>query len=343
MSRSRRALIVAGGAAAGLSAAWLAAQRADRRAVQADPRRRELFAEFGGRRSNVRAADGTALWTRTFGPDDAPTIIFVHGWTCAAEFWKLQVAALQGSRRLVAFDLRGHGQSERPTAGDYSIEAFATDLDAVLEASVPEGERAMLVGHSLGAMTIVAWAAANPGRVDARVSSAVLFNTGVGDLISEALVLEGEPDRIARLQRLLGEGVLRARAPVPASSTPISNRLIRTYVVGPDASAATVAFCEELVAACPADVRGAVGGTLTGIELAGALSSLAVPTLMIAGENDRLTPPRHAQRMARSLPDLLDVVVLPRSGHMSPLEFPDRVNSLLAELAGTTAAPIAAV
>jgi pimeloyl-ACP methyl ester carboxylesterase len=81
---------------------------------------------------------------------------------------------------------------------------------------------------------------------------------------------------------------------------------------------------------------------LTGIELAGALSSLAVPTLMIAGENDRLTPPRHAQRMARSLPDLLDVVVLPRSGHMSPLEFPDRVNSLLAELAGTTAAPIAA-
>jgi len=222
MNRARATLIAAGAAAAGVTAAWIAAQRADRKAVEADPRRRELFAEFGGRRGSVRAADGTSLWTRTFGPEDAPTIICVHGWTCAAEFWKLQVAALQGSRRIVTYDLRGHGQSEQPAGGDYSIEAFAGDLDAVLEASVPEGERAMLVGHSLGAMTIVAWAGANPKRVESRVSSAVLLDAGASDLLRDAQVFVGDPDRVARLQRLVGEGLMRASSPVPAGSGPIS-------------------------------------------------------------------------------------------------------------------------
>ena len=334
MSSHRKALATGLGAAAAITAGWIATQRADRRAIEADPAGRELFADFGGERSVVRAADGTALWVRSFGPADAPTIVLVHGWTCAAEFWKLQVEALKGERRLVAFDLRGHGQSERPPDRDYTIETFAKDLDSVIEACVPAGERAMLVGHSLGAMTIVAWAGAHPEKVDSRVASAVLLNTGVGDLISESLVVEGLPDGFARLQRLAGEGVLRARAPIPATSTPISNRIIRHAVTGPDASPAEVAFCERLVLSCSAEVRGAVGGALTRLDLAHALAELQVPTLVVAGELDRLTPPKHAYEMAAGLPDVLDVVEIPRSGHMSPIEFPDEVNRLIAELAG---------
>ena len=334
MSAARKGLAAGLGGAALATAAWIAAQRADSRAIDQDPRRARLFSDFGGSRGCVRAADGTALWTRTFGPDDAPTIVLVHGWTCAAEFWKLQVAALQGVRRIVTFDLRGHGQSERPSSRDYSIETFAADLDAVLAGTVPDGERALLVGHSLGAMTIVAWAGENPELVDERISSAVLLNTGVGDLISESLVVEGLPDGFARLQRLAGEGVLRARAPIPAASTPISNRIIRHAVTGPDASPAEVAFCERLVLSCRADVRGAVGGALTRLDLEHALAELQVPTLVVAGELDRLTPPKHAHQMAAALPDVLDVIEIPRSGHMSPVEFPDEVNRLIAELAG---------
>ena len=156
MSSTRKALAAGIGGAAALTAGWFATQRADQKAVLADPRAEELFAPFGGERSVVRAGDGTALWVRSFGPVDAPVLIFVHGWTCAAEFWKLQIEALKGERRLVAFDLRGHGQSERPRDRDYTIGTFARDLDSVIEACVPDGERAMLVGHSLGAMTIVA-------------------------------------------------------------------------------------------------------------------------------------------------------------------------------------------
>lgn len=337
LSRSGKLAAGVGGAAAALAAGWLAAQRHDSRAIQADPRGRALFAEFGGRRSTVRAADGTALWVHTFGPDDAPTIVFVHGWTCAAQFWKLQVEALQGQRRVVAFDLRGHGQSERPPDRNYSIETFATDLNAVLKATVPEGERAMLVGHSLGAMTIVAWAGSHPDRVDDRVSSAVLINTGIGDLISESLVVQGLPGSFARLRRVLGESVLRARAPIPAGSTPISHRVIGRFVVGPDASPAEIAFCEQLVLSCPAEVRSAVGGTLSRLDLEHALAKLQAPTLVIAGELDKLTPPAHAHLMAELLPDVLEVIEIPHCGHMSPVEFPERVNRLLAELAGVSA------
>ena len=65
-----------------------------------------------------------------------------------------------------------------------------------------------------------------------------------------------------------------------------------------------------------------------------------MPTLVIAGELDRLTPPKHARLMAEALPDVLDVIELPRSGHMSPIEFPEQVNSLLAELAGISPAAV---
>jgi pimeloyl-ACP methyl ester carboxylesterase len=339
MSSHRKALAGGLGAAAAVAAGWIATQRADRRAIEADPTVRELFADFGGERRAVRASDGTALWVRSFGPADAPTIVFVHGWTCAAEFWKLQVQALKGERRLVAFDLRGHGQSERPRDRNYTIETFAKDLDSVIEAFVPAGERAMLVGHSLGSMTIVAWAGAHPEKVDSRVASAVLVNTGVGDLISESLVVEGLPDGFAGLERFAGEAVLRARAPIPTFSAPISNRVIRHAVTGPDATPAQVAFCEQLVLSCPADVRGAVGGTLSRLDLRHALEHLQAPTLVVAGELDRLTPPKHAYEMAAELPDVLDVIEIPRSGHMSPIEYPGQVNVLISELAG---APIAA-
>lgn len=343
--RDSTAILAAGVGGVTLAAAgWAAQQRADRRAIRDDPKGEALFAGFGGRRNTVTAEDGTRLAVRSFGPDDAPTVVFVHGWTCASQFWKLQVPDLSADRRVVTYDLRGHGDSERARSGDYSIQAFGGDLERVLSECVPEGERALLVGHSLGAMTIVSWAGMHPELVDERVSAAVLVNTGVGDLVSESLVMDRLPGRSPGVQRAAAEAVLRARAPIPAFSGPATYRLIRHAVVGPDASPAEAAFCERLVLSCPASVRSAVGGTLSALDLRTSLQRLQAPTLLIAGELDRLTPPRHAELMATALPDVLDVVTIPRSGHMSPIEFPGEVTRLLAKLAGSgAAAPAGAV
>lgn len=340
MASGRGALIGAGGALAALAIGWAATQRRDRVAIRSDPNYEPLFADLVGPYESVEAEDGTRLAARVFGPEGAPTIVFAHGWTCSDEFWKLQVAALRGERRLVTYDQRGHAESERARNGDYSIETFGHDLQAVLEALVPEGERALLVGHSLGAMTIASWAGLHRSSVDDRAAAVVLCNTGVGDLISEALVTEGLPGGFGRLQRIAGELALRARAPVPAFSTPLTYRLMAHAVLGPSATPAQVAFCERLVLDCPAAVRGAVGGTLSRLDLFESLAAVTVPALVIAGESDRLTPPPHAHRMAEALPDVIDVVEIPGSGHMSPVELPGQVNDLIAEMAGTRAQPI---
>ncbi len=153
------------------------------------------------------------------------------------------------------------------------------------------------------------------------------------------MVTQGLPEGFGSIERLAGEAVLSARAPIPTFTAPIANRVIRYAVTGPEATPAQVAFCEQLVVSCPADVRASVGGTLTQLDLREALAALRAPTLVIAGERDRLTPPKHAYEMAAELPDVLDVIEIPRSGHMSPIEFPEQVNVLLSELAG---APLAA-
>lgn len=322
------------GAALGAAAGWAATQRSDLKRIRSDGRYEDLHHEFGGRRETVTAADGTQLSVGIWGSDDAPTVVLVHGWTCAKEFWTLQIQALSEQRRVVAVDLRGHGHSERSKERDYTIETFAEDFDAVLEACVPEGERVLVAGHSLGAMTIVAWAGDYPEKVEGRISAAVLVNTGVGDLISGSLVVDGMPDRLAQIQRFGGELFMKVSAPIPAISTPLSHRIVHYVALGPDASPAEVAFCEQLVLSCPDDVRGAVGGTLTRIDLRESLACLKVPVLVICGECDRLTPPVHAQQVAEELPDLIDLVELPRSGHMSPIECPETVNEMLGELAG---------
>lgn len=335
MTPPDKGLLAGGAGIAAAAAGWVVTQRLDRRAIDADPKRQALFAPMGGERSTVRSADGTGIAVRSFGPEGAPTIVFVHGWTCASSFWKLQAGALTRERRVVAYDLRGHGDSERAVSGNYSLDAFAADLEAVLKACVPAGERALLVGHSLGAMTIIEWAGlVGAKQVDARASAIVLVNTGVGDLISRSLVIEGVPDAFSTLQRIAGEGVLRARAPIPTFSGPISYRVIKHAVVGPNASPAEIAFCERLVLACPADVRSACGGTLSELDLSAALESLVAPTLVVAGERDRLTPPEHAHEMARSIPNVLDVIEVADAGHMTPVEFPAATNGLIAELAG---------
>jgi pimeloyl-ACP methyl ester carboxylesterase len=84
---------------------------------------------------------------------------------------------------------------------------------------------------------------------------------------------------------------------------------------------------------CPPDVRAGTAAAMSNMDLLDALSRLTIPTLVLAGSQDRLTPPPHARRIAAALPGPTDVVELPLTGHMAPLERPVEVNSLLRDLA----------
>lgn len=315
-------------------AAWERQRRADRRSIGADPLKAVLDAPLEGRvqeAMEVLAPDGTPLHAEVFGPDGAPTVVLVHGWTCTLETWTHQIQALDGDLRLVAFDLRGHGRSGRPRGGDWSIEALAGDLEAVLRACVPEGEQAVVVGHSLGAMTTVAWADQHPDQVRERLAGAVLISTGLGDLITESLLV-GTPGPLQWVKGTVGRAFLGARAPLPRTTTPLSHRVIRYIACSPGASPATVAFCEAMILGCRREARGGCGATVSRVELREALKDLAVPTAVLVGELDRLTPPVHARAMADALPDVIRYVELRGIGHMTPLEAPREVTAIIRAL-----------
>jgi pimeloyl-ACP methyl ester carboxylesterase len=333
--RNRRIWAGAAGLTA-LAAAGTAGQRRHMRRIEADPENAVLSTPPSGSPASARSADGTHLHVERFGSEAGPPIVLAHGWTETLAYWTYVISDLsRRGFRIVAYDLRGHGQSEPAADGDYSLTRFGEDLEAVLDACVPDGERAIVVGHSLGAMSIAAWAEHHD--VERRVGAAALLNTGVGDLIAEQLLIPvpwiaGVINRMIPPRLLLG-----ARTPLPRFSTPASASAVRYIAFGPEATPAQVAFYERMLLTCAPDVRSSVGIALSEMDLRQALPRLTVPTLVIAGANDRLTPPSHARRIAEALPQLERLLVLPDTGHMGPLERPREISQALAELAGTLA------
>ena len=228
-------------------------------------------------------------------------IVLAHGWTERLTFWGPVIGRLvDAGLRPVAYDLRGHGESAPAADGDYSLERFGDDVEAVLVAALADGERGLVAGHSLGGMSITAWAGAHDAAV--RVHAAALVNTAMGDLLTGHLLLGELAKRLEHpaVSRLVMGSGLR----VPPFSTPLQQAIIRHAAFGPTATPGMVAFYERMLIQSDAAARAAAGLALTDMDLWQALARLGVPTLVIAGDRDRLTPPAQARRIADGLPQL---------------------------------------
>ena len=312
----------------GAGAVALAALRAERRyaaAVAADPCAAELSPVDPVEARRV-AVDGAELHVEVHGRADGPTVVLVHGWTCTAGFWTRQLRALADEVRVVTYDLRGHGRSTGEPAS-FGPDALAGDLQAVLDATLPEGERALLVGHSMGAMTIAAWAGRHPDEVPRRASAAVLLSTGVHRLSLDSAFLP-LPARYAVHQGLLQATLLGSAAPLVGPLS-LHSRGTRWLAFSPSASPAVVDRGTRDQRAMRPAARAAWARAMGDLDLRHDLASLTVPTTVVVGERDRLTPPVYAERLAALLPDCVELVRLPDVGHMTPLEAPDEVVELV--------------
>ncbi len=136
-------------------------------------------------------------------------------------------------------------------------------------------------------------------------------------------------------------GFLGTRTPLPRVSTPASHAAIRYIAFGPEATPAQVAFYERMLVATPPDARAKIGIAMSELELHQALERLTIPTVVIAGEDDRLTPPTHARKIADMLPELDRLIVLPDTGHMGPLERPAAISRALSKLVARAASAVA--
>jgi pimeloyl-ACP methyl ester carboxylesterase len=328
---------LAGLAAASFLTAGAVAQKRLLDSISGDPEDERLRRPLGGDAREIHGSDGNRLHLEAFGPVDAPKLLLVHGWMCTIEFWRDQIDELAGEFRVIAYDQRGHGRSGEAT--DYGFDSFADDFGAVLDAVAVPGERVLAAGHSMGAMTIAAWAGQRPADVRRRLSGCLLASTGLGDLITQSVVLK-TPERLTGLRDPLGRLLMGAELPMPAAPTPLGDAAVRYVAMNPGASPAQVAFVRRMVLSSNPKARGAAGRSMARMDLWHALESLTVPTTIVTGAEDKMTPPALAHRLADALPNLVDLVELPGVGHMAPIERPGPVNEAIRALALEDAAAV---
>jgi pimeloyl-ACP methyl ester carboxylesterase len=283
----------------------------------------------------VRSADGTRLHTEVFGREDGYPIVLAHGITCAIQVWREQIADLGADYRVIAFDHRGHGRSGVPGRGHYTLNHLASDLDAVLEATLAPGERAVIAGHSMGGIAISAWADRYRHRVSRRADAVALINTTTGEIIRQVKLLSVAP-RLAVGRDAIGRQLIKRFGGVPslrAAEVP-SRRFVSALAVGRDADPEIASFVYDLYAATPAGGRGGCAKMLMdSLEKRHIpLDGLTVPTLVIGSARDRLLPIDSSRRIAERAPNLVELLEL-SGGHCSILERPAEVNRALRSLA----------
>jgi pimeloyl-ACP methyl ester carboxylesterase len=290
-----------------------------------------------GERLQARSADGTRISVEIHGGPGPglPAVVLIHGWTCSTALWAPVIRALGDEFRIVAYDQRGHGASDPARPAGCSTGTLAADLAAVLDAAVPPGERAVLAGHSMGGMTIMA--AAADGSLTDRASGVLLASTGCDRLVRGARVMPliGRVPGIAGLAQYLALTTPAPLGPV----TPASRAWLRYLTLGPGAPAELTADTAAMVHACDRRARAAWGRVLATLDLADAVAGLDLPARVLVGSADRLIPPGHARRLAGLLPHCESLTELPGVGHMTPLEAPATVAGLIRELAAGDGRP----
>ncbi|MDF0371755.1 MULTISPECIES: alpha/beta fold hydrolase [Streptomyces] len=278
------------------------------------------------RELSVVSADGARVHVELHGPEDAPAVVLAHGWTCNTRFWDAQVRDLAVDHRVVVYDQRGHGRSPEAGPGGYSTRALADDLEAVLKATLEPGRKAVLGGHSMGGMTLMA--AAGRAAVREHGAAVLLCSTGSSRLTAESLVL---PLRAGALRTRLTAAVLGARAPLGPVNA-VSKVILKYATMGRGSAPERVDTCARIVHACPRGARVAWGHVLAELDLEARVRELRLPTAVIAGTEDRLTPPVHARAVEAALPHSLGLTELAGMGHMTPVEAPEVVTAKLREL-----------
>ncbi|MFC9891782.1 alpha/beta fold hydrolase [Streptomyces pilosus] len=270
------------------------------------------------------SADGTRLHVEVHGPERAPAVVLAHGWTCSTAFWAAQIRELSADHRVIAYDQRGHGRT--PASPACTTDALADDLEAVLTTTLVPGERAVIAGHSMGGMTVMA-AAGRPAFA-AHTAAVLLCSTGSSRLVDESTVLPLPPGRV---RTWLTRHVLGSRAPL-GPVTPLARRILKYATMGPGSAPDMVDACAHIVHACPRAVRHAWSHVLGTLDLDHGARELRVPTEVVVGAADRLTPPVHARTLAAALPQCLGVTELPGVGHMTPVEAPGQVTARIRSL-----------
>jgi len=297
--------------------------------------------------TTVRTDDGAELHVETDPAPAAPlTVVLVHGFTASLEEFALQRETLRGRATVVLYDCRGHGRSRRGRVRNPSIDQLGRDLGTVLDSAAPPGP-VVLLGHSMGGMTIMALARQRPELFGPRVVGAFLLATSSGGLVEKGV--RGFLVRLLRRLHLLQLVLLWFQLWAPLlerfrrRGTRAGYAFFRRNLFGrDDATPELVRHVQDLLEQTPLPVVAAFYATLLDHDEQASLHVMqAVPVTLLVGDADRLTPVSHSRRMALALPDA-ELVVVPGAGHSVNLSRRDVVDDALLRLLERAQARLAA-
>ncbi|MEI5671983.1 MULTISPECIES: alpha/beta fold hydrolase [unclassified Nocardioides] len=336
MSVTRKLLGAAAGAA-GLAAAGTAVgvTRRRRSIARRDPDGTE-FGSLRGTPTTVVASDGVPLHVEVDEADSELTVVFCHGYALNLDCWHFQRAACRrAGLRAVLYDQRSHGRSGRSDRGNATIEQLGTDLAQLLDEVVPDGP-VVLVGHSMGGMTVVALAEERPELFGDRVVGVGLVATTAGGLDPSRLLLPFIPSRLgsgltdgavrtlARSHRTV-DGLRRLGRSVATVATDV-------FAFGGPVPPAYVDFVDDMLSATPFEVVAEFFPSFRGLDKFDAVEVMGkVPTTIVCGTDDRLTSIGHSRKLHERIAGsrLLEVE---GAGHMVMIESHDQVDPALGQL-----------
>ncbi|OLR90339.1 hypothetical protein BJP25_04060 [Actinokineospora bangkokensis] len=282
---------------------------------------------------SITTSDGVRLHVVVDGPESAPaTLVLLHGWTMDHHSWDDAVERLPG-QRVVRFDFRGHGESAAAPPGTAKISRLADDLAEVIERFAPSGPL-VLAGHSMGGMTLMAFADQHPRVVEQRVLGVGFVATTSGGLSKLRL---GLPRWVAAPvlfgEKVVNLGLARVRKPrLLGRWAAIARPGVRWLVFGRKPVPGHIAETAAAVGRCNPANMVAFRNDLNLHERLRALGTYrGVRAVVMSGGRDRLCPVRDGRVIADALPDA-EFAVYPDAGHMLNYERVDEVASRLSRL-----------
>ncbi|MEW1954834.1 alpha/beta hydrolase [Terrabacter sp. NPDC080008] len=280
--------------------------------------------------------------TRHGRAEELPTVVLTHGYCLSLRCWVYQRRALKAAGyRVVSWDQRGHGRSGRGDRESYTIERLGEDLHQVLTELVPDGD-IVLVGHSMGGMTMLALGEQQRELVEKRVVGAGFIATSAGGL----MLANG--GRMATFGRLLlerlGPGVLASLASRPELFSRMRRvtRDLEHFMVEQNSFASpvprsVVRYTADMLLGTPLDVVNDYLRTFDGFDKRPALSEFRhAVVLVFNGREDILTPPAHSELIVEGIPGAEHIVVND-AGHVIMLEHPDLLDAHLVQLVDQSA------
>jgi len=281
--------------------------------------------ERTGLPTSYRPASDTALATAS----PKQPVLLLHGVTLQWWVWGAQFNTLVDNYRLLAWDMRGHGES---TVGSdaMAMEAIAKDLAEVLEYF--DLTNTIVVGHSMGGMALGAFCAEQYETAHERVSGLMFLASSAATMAVPALT-----GGAVGLLQLLASTRLDVRQPDPARlwrNNNLSVVLVR-WAFGRHPTAKAVDQVRRMLADSNPAIAQDAGRAIATHDVLEDLGHVQIPTLVVVGDMDRLTPPAHAEILVKAIPEA-QLRVLPSIGHQVMQEDPEALNRLINELVELT-------